>query len=247
MTNHHSAPAIAVCGLTKSYREVPAVRGITFEVPSGEVCALLGRNGAGKTTTLECLAGLRVPDDGTVAIAGLDPRADRDAVMARLGVMLQEGGAYPAATPEEMLRLHARFHADPADPEALLTQLGLGDVAGAPYRTLSGGEKQRVKLALALVGRPEIALLDEPTAGMDPHGRREVWTWLESLVADGLTVLLATHAMDEAERLAARAAVIERGRLVACEPPEVLVAREAPDTRRLEDAYLRLTNRTETP
>lgn len=222
------------------------MRGISLEVPAGNVCALLGRNGAGKTTTVECLAGLRVPDAGTARVCGRDPWRERDGVTNRLGVMLQEGGAYPAATPTELLTLHAAFHQNPTDPEALLEDLGLQKVAHARYRGLSGGEKQRVRLAMALVPQPAIALLDEPTSGMDPHGRRGVWALLEGLVADGLTVLLATHTMEEAERLADHAAIIEDGRLVANEPPETLVARAAPDTGRLEDAYLRLTGAEET-
>lgn len=247
MSDHDSSPALAVRDLTKSYRGAPAVRGVCLEVPAGSVCALLGRNGAGKTTTLECLAGLRLPDTGSVRVCGLDPARQRAAVTARLGVMLQEGGAYPAATPAELLELHAAFHAEPADPRGLLDDLGLAGVADARYRGLSGGEKQRVRLAMALVPRPTVALLDEPTAGMDPHGRRGVWALLEGLVADGLTVLLATHTMEEAERLADRAAIIEAGRLLACEPPGALVARAAPDTGRLEDAYLRLTGAEEAP
>lgn len=245
MTDHDNSPALTVRELAKSYRGVPAVNGVCLDVPAGSVCALLGRNGAGKTTTLECLAGFRLPDSGTVRVCGLDPWRQRDGVTNRLGVMLQEGGAYPAATPEEILTLHAGFHEDPVDPPSLLENLGLGRVAQARYRGLSGGEKQRVRLAMALVPRPEVALLDEPTSGMDPHGRRGVWALLEGLVADGLTVLLATHTMEEAERLADHAAIIEDGRLVANEAPETLVARAAPDTGRLEDAYLRLTGAEE--
>jgi ABC-2 type transport system ATP-binding protein len=216
--------AISVQGLSKSYGGTPVVDGLSFAVPAGVVCALLGPNGAGKTTTVECLSGFRTPDAGTVRVLGLDPLADRDAVVARLGIMLQEGGAYQAATPAELVRLYARFHADPLEPADLLARVGLADVAGRRYRILSGGQKQRVNLALALVGRPEVVILDEPTAGMDPQARQNTWELVRGLRDDGVTVLLTTHYMDEAERLADLVVVIDHGRLLAMDTPAALVA-----------------------
>ena len=216
-------PAIDVRALVKSYGGRPAVDGLTLQVPPGVVCALLGANGAGKTTTVECLEGFRVPDAGTVRVLGLDPRADRAALMPKLGVMLQEGGAWQAATPAEIVRLYARFYPDPLDPAALLERLGLASAAGKRVRHLSGGQKQRLNLALALVGRPRVALLDEPTVGMDPQARRSTWELIEELRADGVTVLLTTHLMDEAERLADLVAVMDRGRLLALDSPTALL------------------------
>ena len=216
-------PAIDVRDLVKAYGGRRAVDGLSLQVPTGVVCALLGANGAGKTTTVECLEGFRLPDAGTVRVLGLDPRADRAALMPKLGVMLQEGGAYQAATPAEIVRLYARFHPDPLEPAALLERLGLAESAGARVRNLSGGQKQRLSLALALVGRPRVAILDEPTVGMDPQARRSTWELIEELRADGVTMLLTTHLMDEAERLADLVAVIDRGRLLALDSPAALL------------------------
>ena len=216
-------PAIDVRALVKSYGGRPAVDGLTLQVPPGVVCALLGANGAGKTTTVECLEGFRVPDAGTVRLLGLDPRRDRAELMPKLGVMLQEGGAWQAATPAEIARLYARFYPDPLDPGELLERLGLAEAAGKRVRNLSGGQKQRLNLALALVGRPRVALLDEPTVGMDPQARRSTWELIDDLRDDGVAVLLTTHLMDEAERLADLVAVIDRGRLLALDSPAALL------------------------
>ncbi|MPZ86476.1 MAG: ATP-binding cassette domain-containing protein [Nitriliruptorales bacterium] len=220
-------PAIAVTNLVKSYDRRRVVDNVTLTVPAGAVCALLGPNGAGKTTTVECVEGFREPDEGQVRVLGLDPLTQRGELMPRLGVMLQEGGAYQAATPWEMLRLYTRFYPDPRDPADLLERVGLTDVAGRYYRSLSGGQKQRLNLALALVGRPEVVLLDEPTAGMDPQARQSAWEEIRSLRAAGDTVLLTTHFMDEAERLADLVAVIDQGRMLAFDSPAALVARHA--------------------
>lgn len=217
-------PAIDVRDLVKAYGGRRAVDDLTFQVPPGVVCALLGANGAGKTTTVECLEGFRTPDEGAVRVLGLDPRQDRAALMPLLGVMLQEGGAYQAATPREMVRLYARFYPDPLPPDELLERLGLAESAGVRVRNLSGGQKQRLNLALALVGRPRVALLDEPTVGMDPQARLATWDLIRDLRADGVTVLLTTHLMDEAERLADLVAVMDRGRLVALDSPAALLA-----------------------
>ena len=220
-------PGLSVVGLVKRYGVRPAVDGVDLDVSAGEVVALLGRNGSGKTTTVECIEGFRIPDAGTVRVLGLDPVRDRAAVTAGLGVMLQEGGAYQAATPREMLRLFARLHADPVAPDVLLERLGLTAVADVRHRSLSGGEKQRVNLALALSGRPVALCLDEPTAGMDPEARNGVWQLLREQRDSGVAVLLTTHALDEAERLADVVAILDAGRIVALGSPAQLTAQAA--------------------
>jgi ABC-2 type transport system ATP-binding protein len=228
-TTSGAGPAIAVEGLVKCYGARRVVDGLSFTVPAGTVFALLGPNGAGKTTTVECLEGFRTPDGGSVRVLGLDPVAGRDRLTPRMGVMLQEGGAYQSATPLEMLRLFTRFYPDPLDPRELLELVGLTASAHARYRSLSGGQKQRLNLALALVGRPEVVLLDEPTAGMDPQARQATWRLIRELRVAGTTALLTTHFMDEAERLADLVAVIDRGRLLALDSPAALVAGAAAD------------------
>lgn len=223
-----SPPAsVVVRDLVKTYRGRRVVDSLSFEIAAGTVVALLGPNGAGKTTTVECLEGLRRPDGGEVRVLGLDPWSQHDDLTARMGVMLQDGGSYQAATPREMLRLYARFAADPLDVEDLLGRVGLTEAARRRVRTLSGGQRQRLDLALALVGRPEVAVLDEPTAGMDPHARHATWELVRELREGGTTVLLTTHSMDEAERLADRVAVIDRGRLLALDSPAALIAGDA--------------------
>jgi ABC-2 type transport system ATP-binding protein len=208
-------PAVEVSGLVKRYAETTAVDGLSFRVERGSVTALLGPNGAGKTTTVETCEGFRRPDDGTVRVLGLDPWRDARALKPRVGVMLQSGGVYAGARPGEMLRLVAAFHADPLDPRMLLERLGLTGSARTPYRRLSGGQQQRLSLALAVIGRPELVFLDEPTAGLDPQARRATWELVEALRADGVTVLLTTHLMDEAAQLADDVVVVDHGRLVA--------------------------------
>jgi ABC-2 type transport system ATP-binding protein len=214
--------AIELRGLTKRYGPHTAVDGLDLEVRVGETLALLGPNGAGKTTTIECCEGYRSPDEGTVRVLGLDPRRDGDQLRRRMGLMLQEGGVYPMARPHEVLRLFSRFHPDPLDPEALLERVGLADAKRTRFRDLSGGQKQRLSLALALVGRPEIVFLDEPTAGLDPAARRLTWDHVRELQADRVTVVLTTHLLDEAEELADRVAIIDRGRLIALGTPDEL-------------------------
>jgi len=214
-----AAPAVAVDGLTKAYGARPAVDGLTFTVERGEVFGLLGPNGAGKTTTVETLEGYREPDTGTARVLGLDPVRDRRSLTPRIGVMLQEGGLYPGIRPLEALRLFAAYYADAESPASLLDLVGLRPVAGTLVRRLSGGQKQRLSLALALVGKPEVVFLDEPTAGMDPHARLTTWEVIAGLRERGATVILTTHAMDEAERLCDRVAIIDGGRLVALGTP----------------------------
>jgi ABC-2 type transport system ATP-binding protein len=214
--------AIELRGLTKRYGAHTAVDRLDLDVRTGETLALLGPNGAGKTTTIECCEGYRRPDEGTVRVLGLDPRREGDRLRSRMGLMLQEGGVYPMARPGEVLRLFARFYADPLDPDALLERVGLLDARRTRFRDLSGGQKQRLSLALALVGKPEIVFLDEPTAGLDPAARRLTWEHVRELQADRVTVVLTTHLLDEAEELADRVAIIDRGRLVALGTPDEL-------------------------
>jgi ABC-2 type transport system ATP-binding protein len=209
-------------GLTKRYGRLTAVDGLDLEVRAGETMALLGPNGAGKTTTVECCEGYLRPDAGEVRVLGLDPRRDARRLRPRVGSMLQEGGVYPMTYPLEVLRLFAAFYADPLDPDALLDRVGLRDALRTRFRDLSGGQKQRLSLALALVGRPEVVFLDEPTAGLDPAARRGTWQHIEELKADGVTVVLTTHLLDEAEHLADRVAIVDHGRLVASGTPDEL-------------------------
>ncbi len=208
-------PAIVVRGLVKRYDGRAVVDGIDLEVPAGSIQAILGPNGAGKTTTVEILEGYRRPDEGEVRVLGLDPVHQGAALRARIGLMLQGGGIYPQATPGELLRHYARFYERPLDPDALLRQVGLADVAGTRYRVLSGGQRQRLGLALALVGRPELVLLDEPTAGMDPAAKASTRELIVGLRGAGVTVLLTTHELLDVELLADRVAIIDRGRIVA--------------------------------
>jgi ABC-2 type transport system ATP-binding protein len=215
--NHQ--PAVEVRDLVKSYGGRAVVDGLTFTVQAGEVFALLGPNGAGKTTTVEILEGYRRPDAGMVRVLGLDPVRDSAALKPRIGLMLQQGGLFPQITVREALRLFAAFYPEPADPEMLLDQLQLREVAGTRFRQLSGGQKQRLGLGLALIGQPRLVFLDEPTAAMDPQARRATWSIIRSLSQRGTTVLLTTHFMDEAEQLANRVAIVDRGRLVALDSP----------------------------
>lgn len=219
--------AVAISGLRKSYGALVAVDGIDLTLRRGTVLALLGPNGAGKTTTVEICEGFTTPDAGTVTVLGLDPRGDNDELRTRIGVMLQGGGAYPGARAAEMLHLCAAYSANPLEPDWLLDVLGLTAVASTPVRRLSGGQQQRLSLACAIVGRPELVFLDEPTAGLDAHARVVVWDLITALRADGVSVLLTTHMLDEAERLADDIVIIDAGRVVAAGTPEELTSRDA--------------------
>ncbi|WP_018640374.1 ABC transporter ATP-binding protein [Parafrankia elaeagni] len=201
---------------------VRAVDGLSLQVAAGSVTAVLGPNGAGKTTTIEICEGFRAADSGEVRVLGLHPLRDAAALRPRVGVMLQAGGMYPGARAGEMLRLIGSHHAHPLDAGVLLERLGLADVAGVPFRRLSGGQQQRLSLAMAVIGRPELVFLDEPTAGLDVQGRRDTWELIEELRLSGVTVVLTTHAMDEAERLADQVAIVNRGRVVAAGTPAEL-------------------------
>jgi ABC-2 type transport system ATP-binding protein len=208
-------PAVDIEGLVVRYGSVTAVDGVGFSAEAGEVTALLGPNGAGKTTTVETAEGYRRPDAGSVRVLGLDPVADHRSLVARIGVMPQDGGVYPGIRVAEALRLFAAYYDDPMDPGALLTRVGLDNRARAATRSLSGGERQRLSLALALVGRPEVAFLDEPTAGVDVGGRQVVRQVIRELRDDGVAVVLTTHELSEAEHLADRVVIVDRGRVVA--------------------------------
>ncbi|HEX9765168.1 MAG TPA: ABC transporter ATP-binding protein [Nitriliruptorales bacterium] len=221
-------PAIEVRGLTKRYGDLVAVDRLDLTVEVGETFALLGPNGAGKTTTIECCEGYRCPDGGQVRVLGLDPHRHAPALRPRVGLMLQEGGVYPTAKPLEVLRLFAAFYADAEDPEHLLHDVGLSAATGTRFRDLSGGQKQRLSLALALVGKPEVVFLDEPTAGLDPQARRATWARIRDLKAAGVTVVLTTHLLDEAEELADRVAIVDRGRLIALGTPDELTHGHTP-------------------
>jgi ABC-2 type transport system ATP-binding protein len=216
--------AIRVVGLEKRYGDTVAVAGLDFEVERGEVFGLLGPNGAGKTTTVEILEGYRRPDAGSVRVLGLDPVADGTSLRPRIGVMLQEGGLYPGLRPRELLALFAAYYDEPDDPDALLDLVGLRDSVRTYVRRLSGGQAQRLSLACALIGRPEVLFLDEPTAGMDPHARATTWQLVRDLRERGTTILLTTHAMDEAEQLCDRVAIIADGQLAAIGSPAEITA-----------------------
>jgi ABC-2 type transport system ATP-binding protein len=234
-----AAAAIDVADLGKAYDGRPFLRGLSFQVAAGEIFALLGPNGAGKTTTVEIVEGYRRPDRGAVRVLGADPIRAGRGHRARVGLMLQGGGGIdPRMTAREVVGLHARFHADPRDVDEVLGRVGLSRAtAGTRYRRLSGGEKQRVGLALALVGRPELAILDEPTAGMDVEARAATRDLLGGLRESGVTVLLTSHDLADVERLADRLAIIDRGRIVAIGTPDDLTAAAASVLRfRLSDS-----------
>ena len=217
-----SGTAVRLRGVHKRFGATVAVADLDLDVHTAEVFALLGPNGAGKTTTVEMCEGFLRPDAGRIEVLGLDPIVDNQRLRPRIGVMLQGGGGYPAARAGEMLGLVAAYAANPLDPQWLLRTLGLTDAVSTTYRRLSGGQQQRLALACALVGRPELVFLDEPTAGMDAHARLVVWELIDSLRRDGVTVLLTTHHLKEAEELADRLLIIDRGVAVATGTPAEL-------------------------
>ncbi|NDZ79432.1 ABC transporter ATP-binding protein [Streptomyces sp. SID10853] len=225
-------PAVEVRGLVKRYGAKTAVDGLDLTVGAGTVTAVLGPNGAGKTTTVETCEGYRRADAGTVRVLGLDPVADAARLRPRIGVMLQSGGVYSGARADEMLRHMAKLHAHPLDVDALTERLGLESCGRTTYRRLSGGQQQRLSLAMAVVGRPELVFLDEPTAGLDPQARRSTWDLVRELRADGVTTVLTTHFMDEAEQLADEVAIFDSGRAVVHGTPEELCRGGAENTLR---------------
>jgi len=218
------APVLECDAVVIRYGTTTAVDRLSFAAPRGEVLALLGPNGAGKTRTVEALEGYRPVTSGTVRVLGLDPGRDHAALVPRIGVMLQKGGVYPTLGPAQVLHLFAAYYDDPEDPDALLDQVGLGHVRRTPWRRLSGGEQQRLSLALALIGRPEVLFLDEPTAGVDPEGRIVVRDLVAAQRDKGLCVLLTTHELGEAERLADRVVIVDKGRLLAEGSPAELAS-----------------------
>ncbi len=223
MTSRSGAIPVLLRGVSKQYGSTTAVSELDVDVQAAEVFALLGPNGAGKTTMVEMCEGFIKPDAGKIEILGLDPVVDNAELRARIGVMLQGGGGYPAARAGEMLDLVASYAADPLDPHWLLDTLGLTECARTTYRRLSGGQQQRLSLACAVVGRPELVFLDEPTAGMDAHARIVVWELIDALRRDGVTVVLTTHQLTEAEELADRILIIDRGVAVATGTPAELM------------------------
>ncbi|WP_375373631.1 ABC transporter ATP-binding protein [Mycobacterium sp. AZCC_0083] len=218
---------VLIRGVSKRFGSTTAVDGLDLDVQRAEVLALLGPNGAGKTTTIEMCEGFTRPDSGTIEVLGLDPIADNAQLRERIGVMLQGGGGYPAARAREMLDLVAAYSANPLDPAWLMDTLGLTESARTTYRRLSGGQQQRLALACAVVGRPELVFLDEPTAGMDAHARIVVWELIDGLRRDGVTVVLTTHQLSEAEQLADRLVIIDHGAAVAAGTPAELMGRGA--------------------
>jgi len=211
--------AIVVDNFTKSYGSNRVVDHLTFTVHQGEVFALLGPNGAGKTTTIETLEGYRTPNQGNLRVLGLDPIRNSQVLKSQIGVMLQQDGLYPGLTAHEVLHLFASYYRQPQDIDSLLERVGLGSAAKTRCRRLSGGQKRRLALAVALVGNPALVFLDEPTSAMDPQARLATWEIIRDLKSTGVTVLLTTHLMDEAERLADRVAIIDHGRLIALDTP----------------------------
>ena len=217
-------PVIEVHHLAKAYGRQRAVEDVSFEVQQGEIFGILGPNGAGKTTTVECIAGLRSRDAGTVQVLGVDPERDRATVRRSVGVQLQNGELPEKLRVGEALALYASFYPEPVAAAELIEVLGLGPVVNSPWGVLSGGQKQRLSIALALIGGPTIAILDELTTGLDPAARRETWELIEGVRDRGATILLVTHFMQEAERLCDRLAVIDGGRVTALDTPAGVVA-----------------------
>ncbi len=214
-----AGPAVEVTDLVMRYGDKTAVDGLSLTIDRGSVTAVLGPNGAGKTTTLETCEGFRRPQSGSVRVLGLDPRDDRRALLPRIGVMLQSGGAWSGVRAVEMLSHVASLHAHPLSVDMLVERLGLGSCGRTSYRRLSGGQQQRLSLAMAVVGRPELLFVDEPTAGMDPQARRDTWDLLREVRDDGVTTVLTTHYLEEAEKLADQVHIIDHGRLIASGSP----------------------------
>ena len=215
-------PVIELAHLRKEYGATVAVDDVSFTVQAGEIFGILGRNGAGKTTTVECVTGLRTPDRGEISVLGLDPGRDRSELHERVGVQLQDSAVPELMRVGEAVELYASFYREPADGRELIATLGLEDAEHTYFKHLSGGQKQRLSVVLALIGQPEIAVLDELTTGLDPEARRDTWRLIEGVRARGVTIVLVTHFMEEAERLCDRVALIDHGRVVALDRPGAL-------------------------
>jgi len=239
---------IDVSHVSKRYGERYAVHDVSFAIEAGEIFGIVGPNGSGKTTTVESVEGLRTPDSGEIRVLGLDPRRERAELRTRMGIQLQDSQLPDRLKVWEALDLYASFYRDPMDWRALLDEVGLADRRDTAFAKLSGGQKQRLWIALALVGRPEVAVLDELTTGLDPQARRDTWQLIRTIRERGVTVVLVTHFMDEAERLCDRLAVMRAGRVVAIDTPAALIATttvegfEGGYRPTLEDAVLKLTD-----
>jgi ABC-2 type transport system ATP-binding protein len=222
--------------VTRRFGATTALDGMTWTARHGQVTAVLGPNGAGKTTTIECAEGLQRPDSGEVRVLGTDPWQAGPDHRATVGVMLQDGGLPNGSTPVRLLRHLAAFHQSPADVDTLVRRLGIDTFGGTTVRRLSGGQRQRVALAAALVGKPEVAFLDEPTAGLDPHARLDAWDLVRETRDGGCAVIVTTHSFEEAQRLADHVVIVNRGRVAASGSVAELTAQ-----RSLEDVYFSLT------
>jgi ABC-2 type transport system ATP-binding protein len=216
-------PAIAVSELRKVYHGTPAVDSISFDVAEGEVFGLLGPNGAGKTTTVECIEGLRVPDSGTITVLGHTHQGNTNGIKEKIGIQLQATGLYPLHTVHELLALFGAFYQKSLPPEELIELVSLEDKRNTRSKDLSGGQRQRLSLALALVNDPALIFLDEPTTGLDPQSRRQIWNIVESMQQRGKTVVLTTHYMEEAQTLCDRVAVMDYGKIIALDSPHDLI------------------------
>jgi len=220
-----AAAAVTVQHLVKKYGRLVAVNDVSLSIHEGEIFGIIGPNGAGKTTTVECISGLRAPDSGSISVYGLSPQKDRNAIREFVGVQLQESALPPRIKVGEAVKLFASFYSNPLDPDQLLESLGIEQIVKSSFKNLSGGQKQRVSIALALVGNPKLAVLDELTTGLDPEARREIWSLIERMRERGVTVILVTHFMDEAERLCDRLALINHGAVRALDTPEAIAAK----------------------
>lgn len=234
-----SAPAIVAEGLTKRYKRRTVVDRLTLSVQPGEIFGILGANGAGKSTTVEMIAGLRKPDEGHTAVLGLDSRRDRRAVRQILGVQLQSAHLHGSLTVEELVHLYRSFYPHPRNADDLIELVGLGDQRRTRFDALSGGQQQRTSIALALAGKPRVLILDELTTGLDPRARRQMWGTIEQLRDEGCTIMLVSHAMEEVQRLCARVALLDAGRVIASGTPKDLIQRAGTDD--LDSAFVHLT------
>ena len=243
-------PIISVKNLTKQYESLTAVKGISFEVYEGEIFGLLGPNGAGKTTTLEIIETLRDKTSGEVIVDGLNIDKDQNKIKKIIGVQLQAAGYYPLLTLTELIRQFGGLYNMDVDPSAMLKLVGLEDKAKAQYKKLSGGQKQRFSVATTLINKPKIVFLDEPTTGLDPQARRNLWDLIREIRNEGATVVITTHYMDEAEQLCDRVAIVEQGKIIAIDSPDNLIdqlvstgfeRKKEVKKANLEDVFLNLT------
>jgi ABC-2 type transport system ATP-binding protein len=248
MTIPASAPDVRIRGLTKRYGDHVAVRDLNLDIHAGEVFALLGPNGAGKTTTVEILEGYRNRDGGEVSVLGEDPGSAARAWRARIGIVLQSTNENAELSVEEMVHHFARYYPDPRDPDEVIVAVGLEEKRKARSRTLSGGQRRRLDVALGIIGRPRLLFLDEPTTGFDPQARRSFWELIHRLRTDGTTIVLTTHYLEEAEQLADRVGVIAAGELLAVDTPERLGGRAAREvTVRWDEGEVQHEQSTATP